>query len=313
MKTAAQDLFSEAREKITIADAWQLLGLEGDAKKSCRSPFREDRNASLSIHSDGKAWTDHATGEGGDVIEFIRFGIGGDHRDVRQWLADRIGTQKPAKQPQSSKAIKWPAELVPGTTATWKAFALLRGITYPATWSMVQGGILRFCKIDGVKCYVITDNSGIAAEIRRMDGKPFTDKKQYPLIGVKKAWMPGLELLKQATIETSVLITEGATDLMAAIDLYSRYRRCDDGRYSWQPVAMLGAGCKNIHPQAEALLKGRHIRLVPDADPAGDKMADHWTKALREIGCSVDVVTLPQGTDLTDHLSTIKPSDLFSK
>ena len=204
-------------------------------------------------------------------------------------------------------------ELVPGTTATWKAFAQLRGLTYPATWSMVQAGILRFCKIDSAKCYVITDNSGIAVEIRRMDGKPFTDKKQYPLIGVKKAWMPGLELLKQATIETSVLISEGATDLMAAIDLYSRYRRCDDGRHSWQPVAMLGAGCKNLHPQAEALLKGRHIRLVPDADPAGDKMADHWTKALRQIGCSVDVVTLPQGTNLTDHLSTLKPSDLFSK
>jgi len=311
--TAKQDLFAEAREKFTIADAWQMLGLPSEPKPSCKSPFRDEKSPSFSIHADGKAFKDHATGDGGDVIEFIRLAIAGDHRDVRQWLSDRIGNHTPVNPPQAAKDIEWPAELVQGTTATWKAFARLRDITYPATWSMVQAGVLRFCKIDGVKCFVITDDSRMAAEIRRMDGKPFTVSKAYPLRGVNKSWMPGIELLKKATLETSVLITEGATDLLAAIDLYSRYRRCDDGNHSWQPVAMLGAGCKQLHPQAKIILKGRHVRLVPDADPAGDKMADHWTKALRKIGCSVDVVTLPQGTDLTDHLLTLKPSELFSK
>jgi hypothetical protein len=41
-------------------------------------------------------------------------------------------------------------------------------------------------------------------------------------------------------------------------------------------------------------------------------MADHWTGLLRKIGCTVDVVNLPKGTDLTDHLSTLPPLDLFS-
>jgi hypothetical protein len=316
MKSTPQDLFAEAREKFKIADAWQLLGLDGEPKPSCKSPFREDRHPSFSIHSDGAGWTDHATGEGGDVIEFIRHGIGGDHKDVRSWLQARIGTapapSRPAKAPQAPKAIQWPGELVEGTGETWQAFAKLRGIQPIAVQAMVRADILRFCKIDGVKCYVITDASHRAAEIRRMDGKPFGEPKAYPLRGVNKSWMPGTELLRHAQKTTGVLITEGATDLLAAIDLYSRYRREFGGKHSWQPVALLGAGCKNLHAEAAELMRGRHVRLVPDADTAGDVMADHWTGLLRKIGCTVDVVNLPKGTDLTDHLPTLPPTDLFA-
>jgi hypothetical protein len=111
----------------------------------------------------------------------------------------------------------------------------------------------------------------------------------------------------------SVLITEGATDLLAAVDLYSRYRRDHGGRESWQPIALLGARCKTLHDDAAAIIRGRHVRLVPDADPAGDTMAEHWTALLRKIGCAVDVVELPRGTDLTDNLHSISPTDLFSK
>ena len=317
MTATHQDLFAAAREKFKIADAWHLLGLDGDPKSSCKSPFREDRSPSFSIHSDGTAWTDHATGDGGDVVEFIRHAIGGDHKDVREWLRQRIGTDnapsKPTKAPQAPKAISWPGELVTGTTATWQAFADHRGLTYPAVYAMAQTGILRFVKIDGVKCYVITDMSNRAAEIRRMDGKLFGESKAYPLRGVDKSWMPGTEILRDAPRDTAVLITEGATDLLSAIDLYSRYRRNHEERHQWQPVALLGAKCKNLHPEASRLIRGRRVRLVPDGDPAGDEMADHWTGLLRKIGCEVDVVTLPQGADLTDHLSTLSPSDLFSK
>lgn len=318
MNAAPQDLFAEAREKYSITDAWQLLGLEGEPKASCKSPFREDRHPSFSIHSDGKAWTDHASGDGGDVVEFIRFAIGGDHKDVRQWLRQRIGTDKPTTRsttaPQSAKAISWPGELVEGTQATWEAFAKHRGLTFPSVHAMVHASILRFIKLpDGSKCYVITDSSRRAAEIRRMDGKPFGNSKTFPLGGVDKSWMPGLELLRDAPKNTAALITEGATDLLSAIDLYSRYRRNHEERNSWQPIALLGAGCKRLHPEAEALIRGRHVRLVPDGDAAGDIMADHWSGLLRKIGCEVDVVNLPRNTDLTDHLLTLPPTDLFSK
>lgn len=321
---AQRDLFAEAREKYSIADVWEMFRLPGEPKPACKSPFREDRSPSFSIHSDGKAWTDHATGAGGDVVEFIRHAIDGDHKAVREWLRERLGIDyhdhgpvtapsKPVKVPQPPKAISWPSELVEGTQPTWQAFAEHRGLTFPAVHAMVRSGILRFTELpDGSKCYVVTDESHRAAEIRRMDGKPFGESKAYPLRGVMKSWLPGLELLKQAPKTTAVLITEGATDLLSAIDIYSRYRRHHGGMQSWQPVALLGAACKTLHTEAEAIIRGRHVRIIPDGDAAGDVMADHWTGLLRKIGCHVDVVNLPRDTDLTDHFSTLPPTDLFS-
>ena len=313
--TMKKDFFADARSKITIADAWEMLGLDGEPKPSCKSPFREDRSPSFSIHSEGKGFKDHATGDGGDVIEFIRLAIGGDHRDVRKWIAERIGSihvTDSKLKPAASKVIQYPAKLITGDFETWKAFAKSRNLTFPAVHAMVKGGILRFCVIDGLKCYVVTDAANIAAEIRRMDGKEWlTGKKAYPLKGVKKSWMPGMDHLRLAPKSTAVLVTEGASDLLSAIDLYSRYRR-NGGRSSWQPVALLGAGCKELSPEAIGLIRGRHVRLIPDADTAGDEMADHWTKYLRKIGCSVDVVNLPRDTDLTDHLQTPKPQEFFS-
>jgi hypothetical protein len=313
MNQAPQDLFADAREKYSIADAWSMLGLDGEPRAACKSPFREDRSPSFSIHSDGKAWTDHGSGDGGDVVEFIRHGIGGDHKDVREWLRQRIGTDRPPSRPtkasQAPKAIRWPGELLEGTKPTWEAFAERRGLTVQAVYVMIQAGLLRFMKLPcGAKCYVITDDSHRAAEIRRMDGKLFGESKAFPLHGVDKSWLPGIELLNYTPRDTAVLITEGSTDLLAAVDLYSRYRR----NHSWQPVALLGAKCKTLHPEAASLLRGRHVRLVPDGDAAGDVMADHWTGLLRKIGCTVDVVNLPRETDLTDHLSTLSPADLFS-
>lgn len=318
-----QDLFALAKETYTIADVWLALRLEGTPKPSCKSPFREDRSPSFSIFDNGRAWFDHATAEGGDVIEFIRHALDGSHNDAREWLRERIGIDrldywpetKPRRsiaEPKPSKLIDWPAELVEGTTETWEAFAKLRGLTYSATWVLVQAGILRFCKIDGIKCFVITDASRHAAEIRRVDRKPFGQSKAYPLPGVDKSWMPGLELLRQAPPSTAILITEGATDLISAVDLYARYRRKHGGKESWQPMALLGATCRNLHPDVVELIRGRRVRIVPDGDDAGDGMAENWSAILRKIGCTVDVVNLPRDTDLTDHLSTLPPSVLFS-
>jgi hypothetical protein len=318
------DLFAEAREAYKIGDVWQMLRLPGEPKASCRSPFRDERSPSFAIFDNGKAWKDHGTGDGGDVVEFIRHAIGGDHRAVRDWLKERLGIDyydfDPAKAPlrlrkpaTASKPIQWPAELIEGTTATWKAFADRRGITYAATWAMVQSGILRFCKLkDGTKCFVVTDPENRSAEIRRLDGMTFGTSKAFPLPGVAKAWPVGCELLRRAPATASVLITEGAPDLLTAIDLYSRYRREFGGTLSWVPMAILGAGCKDLAPDAAALIRGRHCRLVQDADDAGDRMETHWTALLRENGCPVDVVKLPRGTDLTDCKNDISPTDLFS-
>jgi len=312
-----RDIFNEARHQLTITDAWVALGLPGAPKHSCRSPFRDERSPSFSIFDDGRGWKDHGSGDGGDVVEFIRHAIDGDHKAVRNWLAARLtpgATSSTVTKPTATiKRINWPSKLTEGDRTTLKAFAASRGLTFPAVQAMGRAGILRFTIIDGNECFVITDDSGKCAEIRRMDGKVFGRNKQFPLAGVNKQWLPGIDLLRTAPKSTAIIITEGATDLISACDLYSRYRRDHGGRNSWQPAALLGATCKTLDPVAAQLMRGRRVRLVPDADDEGDQMADNWSSLLRKIGCSVDVVNLPRKTDLTDNLNLISPPDLFSK
>ncbi len=322
IKPAPRDIFAEAREKFTIEDLWHAFGFKGQPKGTCKSPFRDDCNPSFSIYDDGKAWTDHATGDHGDVIEFARHALGRcEHKAVREWFSERPGIDYLAhfqaaprlpKASQPPKVIQWPAGIRDGTTGAWHAFATSRGIAQSTAWTLVKSGMVRPCTLDGHDCYVVTDRTYRAAEIRRADGKPFWQSKAYPLKGVDKSWLPGADWLRQGSPEKAVIVTEGGTDLLAAVDLYSRYRRIHGGKNLWQPVALLGAGCKLLAPECAELIRGRHVRLVPDADDAGDRMRDHWTDLFRRLGCSVDAVTLPRGTDLTDHLSTISPTDLFS-
>jgi hypothetical protein len=319
--TTPQDYFGEAKEKYTIADIWLMLGLEGVPKKSCKSPFRDERSPSFSIYADGRRWIDHSTGEGGDVIEFIRHAINGNHHDVREWLAGKIPqnsgfvarpSSSSLKAPQPPKVIIWPAAMGRGLVPSWEAFSERTGIAKEIGEILIQKEVLEFCQVDDHACYLVKDSENRAAEIRRLDGELFYGtSKPFPLTGVDKAWLPGTALLRDAPPETAVLITEGATDLLTAMSLYFRYRKAG-GNNSWRPIALLGATCKQLDPAAQGLLRGRRIRLVPDGDTAGRKMASHWEPLLRRIGCHVDTITLPENTDLTDQRHSINPNELFA-
>ena len=318
-----RDLFAEARERFTIADLWSTFGFEGTPRSSCRSPFREDRSPSFSIFADGKAWYDHAAGQGGDVIEFIRAAIGSDHRGVRAWLSQHLsGNTAPVcrvkvpsmrhKRPDEPRSIQWPSEIRDGTATDLSALCEWRGISCAGAWLLTEVGVARFTEIDDHPCMVITDREGRAAEIRRLDGSLFPyDRKAYPLKGVDKSWLVGAELLRHEGSTSSVMIVEGATDLLAAFDLLTSYMD-HGGKRKWAPVALLGAACRRLDATCAELIRGRHVRLVPDGDAAGAEMAKHWTKLLRSIDCKVDIAQMPQGTDLSDHLETINPFDLYS-
>jgi len=108
-----------------------------------------------------------------------------------------------------------------------------------------------------------------------------------------------------------VLLVEGCTDFLSALALYVTYRKTG-GKDSWRPLSLFGASCTRLAPEAAALIRGRYVRLVTDGDDAGDKMRAHWTTQLRALGCTVDSVILPRGTDLTDHYAAIHPHQLFS-
>jgi hypothetical protein len=317
------DAFAEIKEH-GIAALWAMLGLPGEPKPhgSMRSPLREERTPSFSIFDDGHAWKDHGTGEGGDGVEFVRAALGTDHAGVRTWWMERSGGGELCRKPKRSnstpkppappKRIQWPAELIEGTEATWQAFANKRGLSFPAVGAAVRTGLLRFCRIDGKACYVVTDNARRSAEIRRCDGEWFSPQcKPYWLTGVDKSWPAGCALLENAPAFVNVLLVEGASDFLTAIGHYVAYGIAG-GKNSWAILGLLGASCKTLAPEAAALIRGRRVRLIPDGDVAGDDMAAHWQALLLSLRCTVERVKLPRGKDLRDLKDEIEPADLFS-
>lgn len=312
--------FESAKDHYTIDRAWRDLDLPGEPHRSCRCPWREDRHPSFSIFDEGRAWKDHATGQGGDVVEFLKLALDTDYAGVSKYFAERFGgsSRERAVVPQRrvssrqipTKAVRWPSEVTEGMPALWDELARHRGLSLDGVRYLVDAGLVRFSTIRGRNCFVVTDESRRAAEIREIKGGLFFGRKAFPLEGVDKSWLPGIDRLRGASPETSVFITEGATDLLAVADLYVRYRK-DGGTVECVPAALLGASCKTLSPDAAAMLRGRRIRIAPDGDPAGDQMAEHWRRLLLGLGCTVEVVLLPRGHDLSSLAGELEPEGLF--
>jgi len=72
------DSLRECKRRLPLPELWCLLALRGEPKRSCESPFREDRNPSFSVfEQDGLwFWRDHALGIGGDEVDFLMHGRG---------------------------------------------------------------------------------------------------------------------------------------------------------------------------------------------------------------------------------------------
>ncbi len=295
-----------------------MLGLPGNPPRpgsKFRSPFRPDEHPSCDISKDGRWFADRSRGDNLDAVGFVREAIRGDWSDVRAWFLERMGIdmgdRKPiVMKPEPVKKIQWPADLIEATQETWTAFDRKLHLPSGTSFVAVHAGILRFLKVDGVRCYAITDNANRAAEIRRCDGGLFGGRKAYPLRGVDKSWLPGASMLEGVDMDKGLIITEGPRDLLAALGLCVKYKRSGKPN-TWSPAALLGAGCKKLHPGVVPLVRGRRVRLVPDGDEAGDRMAANWREILLGMGCTVDVVRMPSGKDLSDVASEIEPEELF--
>lgn len=319
------DAFEWLKDNISIPQIWERFGFKEQPSVSCKSPFRDDQHASFSIYNDGRNWKDFATDEGGDVIEFIKHALDGSYKEVSEWIRNNYGFSgmghilhpRKRKVKNSSvpviKSIQWPGKLTPGKSETWEGFARFKDYLYPSVWVMVHAGLLSFCRINNEKCFVVKDESNRAAEIRKLNGQLFyKSSKAYPLKGVDKSWLIGSPLLKDASQETSILLCEGATDFLKAIDLYTRYRKLLGGRRSWVPTALLGSMCRKIDPECAELFKGRLVRIASDADNSGNKMADHWKQQLHTLGCEVETIEFAQGMDLTEASVNFSPNELYS-
>jgi len=284
---------------LPLPDLLVRLGLFANRPAEGNHPcplHRERRGAAFSISRVGEHWLWNCNGAcqvGGDEVTLIE-----RHLRLPRWGAMRhyaalsgldTGLQREsASDADHAPGVRFPDDLRSGTRADLEAVAALRKVDFWAVATMQQNGVLRFGTVCGEACWIVLDESRLCAEARRMDGSLFPargslgQRKTHTLAGSKKNWPVGLLLPAElSACFKKVLWVEGSGDLVAA---YHFALRAGD----WLPVALLGAGLKKLHPDAETLLRGKQIRLVPHVDPAGKAAARLWAPLLRRSGCMVD-------------------------
>ena len=188
-----------AKEQLSIPALWQLLNLPGRPSKSCRSPFREDRNPSFSIYDEGRKWKDHATGEGGDAVDFLAKAGNLSNQDACRELIDLAGvspfpnertslgiffrSHSGVKEEKAQKRSGWPAFERP-KAEEMEAIAELRSLSVEGVSLAAHRGLLFCADTPEGRAWVTTDSQRINAQARLLSGIPWA-------AGMKAKTLPG--------------------------------------------------------------------------------------------------------------------------
>lgn len=286
----------EARSRLDIPAVWTALCLPGEMPRRgtgvCRSPFRPDKHPSFSIYDGGQRWKDQASGEGGDVIDFIARAEGRERRDAIHRFLEMAGVPAEAPPPPPRRraagpahpdvaALRWP------TDEEVEKIARLRRLDPRAVLSAACFGTLRAGRYKDYDVWGLVDGPPgerpRLAEVRTFDGTPIPTYdcpegvKSLTLRGSKKDWPIGASALAEPGPWRAVLLCEGMPDYLAAFHFAWHANRPD-----LCPVTMLGRKNNCMHPQAAALLKDRRIRAFAhaDADGGGRAAMEQWIAAL---------------------------------
>lgn len=336
-----------AKQAVTISAAWRALGLTGEPRRVCCSPFREERHPSFSISADGLLWHDFTTGEGGDVVSFVKRATACDDADaIRRVLdlaggnaspvalAPRQGPAKPTSAPYDGLAG---LDLQPLTLAEVQALQALRGFAFSAGLELAnRRGLLRCADVSHrgqtSRAWILTDDARRSAQARRLDGNEWQFKygtgKSNSLRTDPDA-PPGLADVLEHN-RPAVLLCEGEPDTLAALT------------FAWLAdvadkvgVVCLTGTSKGIPPAVCAALVGRRVRILrqadkprPDGTRASHRAALVWAESLHAAGITCDVANLDgltraDGTPAKDvadlltrpaQLDTLQPiaADLFA-
>lgn len=290
---------ARAKDRIRIPEAWERLGLPGKPGKACKSPFREDRNASFSVFNDGLRWHDFATGGSGDVVDLIARAKGISAKEAARLLIEWTGEGdsslpsgpslpvKPRTPKTEAKPLPRIPELKKPSYDDLRAIQIQRRLPFNAGLEVaVNRGLLWTANVydQGQEwpCWVMTDESRRNAQARRLDGQPFGPEgakfKAKTLPGCEKAWPIGAANLGDAA---NVILTEGLPDCAAAISLgwYAR-----DGDIADLGFACVAGAAGGLSPDSMTFFAGKNVRIVFDQDEAGMDAAARWGAQLREAG-----------------------------
>jgi hypothetical protein len=290
-----------ALEKLNIYDVWQLLGLEGKPRRSCRSPVRQDKHPSFSTYAQGRRFKDHATGEGGDAADFCAYVRSLSREDGARLLIDLAGTRRPQDQKSANTSAKatnrepydplkdqekagqrnaWLTFETP-TSAEIEAIARLRGLSPEGVSLAVERGLLFCADSEEGRAWVLADSKRVNAQARRLDGKLWEriDAKAWTLPGSVGNWPIAL---REALDFPAIVLVEGGPDLLAAFHL----AWCSDAESYLGVIAMMGRP-----PILESVLPrfaGKRVRIFADADEQGLEAEGRWWHQLESAGAKVD-------------------------
>jgi hypothetical protein len=300
----------EAKERLTVYNVGATLYPEWNPAVSCKCPWREDRHASFSVYDDGRKWKDHATGEGGDVVDFITRALNISAEDgLRQFMemaggGYRVLSPRPKLAPTPApktedtdekrrRRAAWPPMELP-TDGELEVIATLRRLPVEGPQWASMDGSLRMANVDGERCWIIRSICGKNAQARRLDGQPLGDNLKAKTLAGSIATLPVGKY--HDTRWPAVALVEGGPDVLAAYAAFHRLGLLDT-------VAVCGILGSSMRPPYGALatMKGRRVRILQDNDEAGRKAADVWARLIHNAGGNVDIWTPAQeGADLND-------------
>ena len=300
----SRDQLDAAKARVRIADAWRALGLPGEPLRTCCSPFREDRHPSFSIFADGRGWNDFATGEGGDVVSFVKCATGStDAEAIRRVLELAGGIASPvalAPRQGPAKPVPAPYDGLAGLTLTKPTLREVQVLAELRQWPTFAG--LEIAAACGLLCcadvrhrgethraWIFTDDARHSAQARRLDGEPWTGETHTFKSKTLRADAdnpPGLADVV-ACDRRAVLICEGEADTLAALLLAWAGDIADK-----VGVVCLTGASKPLPPSVLDSLRGRRCRVLRQTDPAGHKAALAWAESIHAAGIVVDLANL---------------------
>lgn len=161
-----------AREKLPLPELMEVLGFGELAKKSAKSPFRDEKTASFGIYnSDGRwRWKDHGTNEGGDEVDFLGKIRALDNKSAIEEFIRIAGVEKQrSNQPPNGNYSN-------GSSGPWKKYkqsATEEFIEQIADERMVSQSTVRWMvanNILGADCVQPAFKNGNGAHVRQDDG-----------------------------------------------------------------------------------------------------------------------------------------------
>ncbi len=175
---------------------------------------------------------------------------------------------------KAEQRAAWPKFLEP-TAEDLGRVSSLRGLGIEGLRLAATCGILRVAIHHEHRSWIVTDDSRMAAQARRLDGEKYPTKdgssKALTLPGSIGAWPVGVAALKPK--HGTFLLCEGGPDLLAAYHFIAVEQREADA----SAVAMMGASCR-IRESELHRFEGRRVRICQQADKAGRDATDRWTK-----------------------------------